>query len=271
MTETSDVPTSPTTVPHVGLQRRALITAGASGIGAAIAKALVDAGARVHICDIDRERIARFQSECPAAGTSHCDVTDEAAVEVMVDEAVASLGGLDALVNNAGISGPTAPIDQTDSDAWSKTYDVNVHGTFYVTRAAVPHLREANGGSIVNVSSVAGRLGFPLRSAYVGSKWALIGLTKTWAMELGPSDIRVNALLPGLVTGPRIRSVIAARAAATGQSEEEIERGFLADVSLRRMVDASEIAGMVTYLLSPIARSISGQSISIDGNFEVIR
>jgi NAD(P)-dependent dehydrogenase (short-subunit alcohol dehydrogenase family) len=271
MPETSDAPTSQTSPSGRGLQRRVLITAGASGIGAAIAKALVEAGAHVHVCDIDLDQIARFESECAGVGTSHCDVTDEAAVASMVKEAAARLGGLDALVNNAGISGPTAPIDQTETDAWVKTYDLNVHGTFFVTRAAVPHLREAGGGSIINMSSVAGRLGFPLRSAYVGSKWALIGLTKTWAMELGPSDIRVNALLPGLVAGPRIRSVIAARSAATGQSEEEIERGFLADVSLRRMVDASEVAGMVAYLLSPAARSISGQSISIDGNFEVIR
>lgn len=233
--------------------------------------ALVASGAKVHVCDMDRDRVADFVSRCPEVSASLVDVTDEGAIAGMVADAAAALGGLDALINNAGISGPTAPIDRTDTDQWRMTYEVNVHGTFYVTRAAVPYIREAGGGSIINVSSVAGRLGFPLRSAYVGSKWALIGLTQTWAMELGPSDIRVNAILPGMVDGPRIRSVIAARAKATGQPENAIECGFLSDVSLRRMVGADEVAGAAVYLLSPIARSISGQSISVDGNFEVIR
>lgn len=251
--------------------RRVLITAGASGIGAAIAAGLIEAGARVHVCDIDGARIDEFRARHPSAGATLCDVADEAAVKAMVEAAASALGGLDGLVNNAGISGPTAAIEETDSAAWRRTYDINVHGTMYCTKAAVPHLRHAGGGSIINMSSVAGRLGFPLRSTYVGSKWALIGLTQTWAMELGPADIRVNALLPGLVEGPRIRAVIAARSAATGQSEADIEAGFLADVSLRRMVSPREVAAMAVFLFSGAGRSISGQSISIDGNFEVIR
>lgn len=251
--------------------RRVLVSAGASGIGAEIARALAEAGAHVQVCDINADRLATFAAERPEIGTALCDVSDEGAVARMVDAAAERLGGLDALVNNAGISGPTAPIEATDSAAWMRTYDVNVHGTFFCTRAAVPHLRRAGGGSIVNLSSVAGRLGFPLRSAYVGSKWAVIGLTKTWAMELGPADIRVNAILPGLVDGPRIRSVIQARAAATGKSEADVEAGFLADISLRRTVKPREIAALAIYLLSPQGRSVSGQTISLDGNFEVIR
>lgn len=251
--------------------RRVLVSAGASGIGAEIARTLAAAGARVHVCDVDADKLAAFGREQPAIGTALCDVANEGAVARMVDAAAENLGGLDALVNNAGISGPTAPIEATDTAAWLRTYDVNVHGTFFCTRAAVPHLRRAGGGSIINVSSVAGRLGFPLRSAYVGSKWGVIGLTKTWAMELGPADIRVNAILPGLVDGPRIRSVIAARAAATGKNEADIEAGFLADISLRRTVKPQEIAALAVYLLSPQGRSVSGQAISLDGNFEVIR
>lgn len=251
--------------------RRVLITAGASGIGAAIADALLSAGAAVHVCDIDAGQIAKFREAHPGAGATLCDVADEDQVDAMVAEAAATLGGLDGLINNAGISGQTGPIEATDTAAWRRTYDINVHGTMFCTRAAVPHLKRAGGGSIINMSSVAGRLGFPLRSPYVGSKWALIGLTQTWAMELGPADIRVNALLPGLVEGPRIQSVIAARARSTEQDEADILEGFLADISLRRMVHPDEIAAMAVYLFSPQGRSISGQSISIDGHFEVIR
>ncbi|VTU46035.1 SDR family oxidoreductase [Variovorax sp. PBL-E5] len=251
--------------------RRVVVTAGASGIGAEIASALIEAGAAVHVCDIDRGRLDAFAAAHPSVGVSLCDVADEAAVVRMVDEAAERLGRVDALVNNAGISGPTSPIELTPTDDWMRTYAINVHGSFFCTRAAVPHLRRAGGGSLVNIASVAGRLGFPLRSAYVGSKWALIGLTKTWAMELGPSDIGVNAILPGLVEGPRIRSVIAARSQATGRSEADIEAGFLADISLRRMVKSSEVAALAVYLLSPAGRNISGQTISVDGNFEVIR
>lgn len=251
--------------------RRVLITAGASGIGAAMAQAFAGAGARVHVCDMDQARIDEFLDANPGITATRCDVTDEAGVREMVEEAADRLGGLDALVNNAGISGPTAPLDETETPIWMQTYAVNVHGTFFTTRAALPHLRAANGASIINMSSVAGRLGFPLRSAYVGSKWALIGLTKTWAMEFGPQNIRVNALLPGLVEGPRIRAVIAARSAATGQPPDKILEGFLRDISLRRMVTPTEVANMALYLLSPLGMGISGEAISIDGHFEVIR
>lgn len=251
--------------------RRVLITAGASGIGAEIARTLASAGAHVYVCDNDQRRIDEFLAANPRATATLCDVTDETQVRSMVEDAVRALGGMDGLINNAGISGPTVPLDATDTQAWMQTYAVNVHGTFFTTRAALPHLRAANGASIINMSSVAGRLGFPLRSAYVGSKWALIGLTKTWAMEFGPCNIRVNALLPGLVEGPRIRAVIAARAAATGATPADVEAGFLRDISLRRMVTPAEVANMALYLLSSLGAGISGQAISIDGNFEVIR
>jgi NAD(P)-dependent dehydrogenase (short-subunit alcohol dehydrogenase family) len=221
--------------------RRVLITAGASGIGAAMAQAFAGAGARVHVCDMDQARIDEFLDANPGITATRCDVTDEAGVREM------------------------------ETPIWMQTYAVNVHGTFFTTRAALPHLRAANGASIINMSSVAGRLGFPLRSAYVGSKWALIGLTKTWAMEFGPQNIRVNALLPGLVEGPRIRAVIAARSAATGQPPDKILEGFLRDISLRRMVTPTEVANMALYLLSPLGMGISGEAISIDGHFEVIR
>lgn len=251
--------------------RHVLVTAAGSGIGAQIARTLLSYGARVHICDRDRGVLDAFCKETPNATASLADVSLEADAERLVAEASAAMGGLDALVNNAGIAGPTAPIEDISLAEWRATYDVNVQGAFLCSRASVPRFKAAGGGSIVNMASVAGRLGYPLRAAYASSKWALIGLTKTLAMELGPSDIRVNAILPGMVTGPRLDNVVAARAHAEGRTEDEVRAGFLSNVSLRRAITPIEVAGLVAYLLSPLGRSLSGQAISLDGNVEIAR
>ncbi|MCO5090883.1 SDR family oxidoreductase [Bosea sp. (in: a-proteobacteria)] len=251
--------------------RRVLVTAAASGIGAEIAKGLAAAGARVHVCDIDEDRIAAFTRSAPGISASVADVSKEDDVARLVQDASRAMGGIDSLINNAGVAGPTSAIEDIGFSDWLSTYAVNVNGTFLCTRAVVPLLKAAGGGSIVNMASVAGRLGYPLRSAYSSSKWAVVGLTKTLAMELGPSDIRVNAILPGMVEGPRLNQVIAARALAKSKSEAEVEAEFLSAVSLRRAVTVQEVAAMVIYLLSPIGRSVSGQAISLDGNVEVAR
>ena len=252
-----------------GMQgKRVLVTAGAQGIGLAIAEAFSAAGAQVHICDVNDEFLASAGRLLPGADQSRCDVADEAQVDAMFAELKARWGTLDVLVNNAGIAGPTSKLEETSLADWNQTIAVNLTGTFLCARRAVPLLKAAGGGSIVNLSSAAGRLGFPLRTPYSASKFGVIGLTETWAMELGPSNIRVNAILPGIVAGERQERVIAAKAASYGIPHEQMRQQLLAKVSLRKMVSARDIANQILFICSPAGASISGQSLSVCGNVE---
>lgn len=245
---------------------RVLVTAGAKGIGRSIALNFAAAGARVFVCDVDATALQAFRSEAPEIGSSLADVSQPSEVATMFSEATDYLGGLDVLVNNAGISGPTANVEDLSIDDWNRTIAVDLNGVFYCTRIAVPKLKAAGGGSIVNLSSIAGRLGYPLRSHYSAAKWGVIGLTKSLAIELGPNKIRVNAILPGVVEGERVRSVVEARAAARGLSFDEAMKQFVAPISLRHMVSAQEIADMALFLATSAGRSISGQAISVCGD-----
>jgi NAD(P)-dependent dehydrogenase (short-subunit alcohol dehydrogenase family) len=248
--------------------KRVLVTAGAQGIGFAITEGFVAAGAQVHICDINEAFLADASTRLPSVSQSRTDVANAAQVDAMFDALKARWGVLDVLVNNAGIAGPTAKVEETDLAAWEQTIAVNLTGPFLCTRRGVPLLKAAGGGSIVNLSSAAGRLGFPLRSPYSASKFGVIGLTKTWAMELGPAGIRVNAILPGIVAGERQERVIAAKAASYGIGHEAMRQQLLAKVSLRKMVTAQDIANQILFICSPAGASISGQSLSVCGNVE---
>lgn len=250
---------------------RVLVTAGATGIGRAFAETFADAGARVYTCDIDGDALAAFRAARPAIGGMVADVAVAAQVDAMFDAAAAHLGGLDVLINNAGIAGPTAPVESISVADWDRTIAVDLNSMFYCTRRAVPLLKAAGGGSIVNLSSVAGRLGFRLRTPYSAAKWAVVGFTKSLAIELGPSNIRVNAIQPGIVQGARIERVIKAKAEALGLTEEAFEQEWLSAVSLRRMVTAQDIANMALFLTTPAGASISGQALSVCGNVEYLR
>ena len=179
-----------------------------------------------------------------------------------------SFGGLEILVNNAGIAGPTAPVEEIDPDEWRRSVGVNLNGAFYCTRLATPLLKNSPKASIINISSVAGRLGFARRLPYASTKWAMIGFTESLAKELGPSGIRVNALLPGIVEGPRIEGVFQARAESEGVPYEEVRDRVLNNVSMKRMVSAGDVAEMAVFLCSEAGKNISGQSISVCGNVE---
>lgn len=254
--------------PRSGL--RVLVTAGASGIGAAIARGFIEAGARVMICDIDAQALAGFAERHPGVITSVADVADEAAVARLFDELTATLGGLDVLVNNAGIAGPTGPIETLEVDDIRRTLDVDLVSQFLVVRRAVPLLRQGGEGAVINISSVAGRLGYALRTPYAAAKWGVVGFTASLAKELGPEGIRVNAILPGFTRGPRIERVFADRAAAAGLSAKEIETDYVKQISLRRMVEPDDVAAMALFLCSPAGANISGQAISVCGNVENI-
>ncbi len=249
--------------------QRVIVTAGAAGIGRAIVATLVEAGARVHTCDVDAEGLA----ECGRAlgvGTTLADVSEESAVDRLFGEAAQVLGGLDVLVNNAGIAGPTGAVEKIDPAEWRRCIDVDLTGQFLCARRAVPLLKRAGGGAIINMSSAAGRHGYAYRTPYSAAKWGVIGLTQSLAKELGPAGIAVNAILPGIVKGPRIEAVIGARAAELGLPYAEMERQYLEKVSLRRMVTAEDVAHMVLFLVSPLGRNVSGQPIGVCGNVETL-
>jgi len=250
---------------------RAIVTAGAGGIGLVIAETILKAGGRVHVCDVDDAALAKARQDLPGIGATRADVAEPEDVDKLFAEAQATLGGLDALINNAGIAGPTLPIEEIEPKDWNRTLAINLTGQYLCARRAVPMLKAAGGGSIVMMSSAAGRFGYPLRSPYAASKWATIGLTETLAMELGEHKIRVNAICPGIVQGPRIDAVIGAKANARGVAFEEMRETYLNLSSLHTMVSAQDIANMALYLVSDVGRTISGQALSIDGNLETLR
>ena len=248
--------------------QRALVTGAGSGIGKVMAQHFKKAGARIWICDADTNNLEQSLKENPHWNGTPCDVSDENQVDQLFKEMSDSFGGLEILVNNAGIAGPTAPVEEIDPGEWRRSVGVNLNGAFYCTRLATPLLKNSPKASIINISSVAGRLGFARRLPYASTKWAMIGFTESLAKELGPSGIRVNALLPGIVEGPRIEGVFHARAESEGVPYEEVRDRVLNNVSMKRMVSAGDVAEMAVFLCSEAGKNISGQSISVCGNVE---
>jgi len=244
--------------------RRVLVTAGAAGIGLAIATSFKSLGADVFVTDIDPVVVDNAKAAGFVAAVS--DVSDEDQVRTLMTSVVDNLGGLDVLVNNAGVAGPTGPVDSLDSDAWKATFDVNIHGQFFCVKHTLPLLRKSSEASIINMSSAAGRLGMAGRSPYSASKWAVIGFTKSLAIELGAEGIRVNAICPGAVDGPRIDAVIAAKADMVGRPVDEVAALYRGQSSLGRLIDATDIANMAVFLSSGLARNVNGQAMAVDGN-----
>ncbi len=245
-----------------------LITAGAGGIGYAIAAAFGGAGAGVHVVDVDGAAVAAARAAHPAWLASVADVADEGAVAGVFAAHLQRFGGIDVLVNGAGIAGPTALLEEISAADWRRCLAVNLDAAFLCCRAAIPDMRRRGRGVIINISSTAGWHGYPLRAPYAASKWALLGLTKSIAMELGPAGIRVNAICPGSVDGERMGRVIAAEAARKGVDEAEIRRMYTMSASLRTFVNASDIADAALFLASPGAAKITGQTLNVDGNLE---
>lgn len=250
--------------------QRVVITAGAGGIGFAIADTLSKLGARIVICDVSDEALKTATGRIGLEAAVKADVSSEADVDRLFDAAADRLGGLDALINNAGIAGPTGGVDEISPEDWRRCLDIGLTGQFLCARRAVPMLKAAGGGSIVSMSSAAGRHGYAYRSPYSAMKFGVIGFTQSLAKELGPHGIRVNAILPGIIEGPRIESVISARAKQVGVSYEEMEGRYLQNISLRRMTSPYDVASMVAFLLSDAGINISGQSLGVDGNVETL-
>ncbi len=248
------------------MPQKVLITAGAAGIGREFARAFAATGAKVFVCDIDDKALAALAGEIPGLIARRCDMSKRAEIEALVPEAVAALGGLDVLINNAGIAGLTLPVEQYPPDDWDKVVAVNLTAMFDVSRLAIPHLKQSKAGCIINMSSIAGRYGFANRSPYAATKWGVIGFTKTLAMELGPHGIRANAIAPGAVEGDRILRVFRGRAQISGRTMDEVQKEAFAAQSIDGFIDPKDIAQLAVFLASDAAKSISGQVIPIDND-----
>ena len=244
---------------------RVLITAGAGGIGRVMARTFSEHGAKVHICDVDEKALASTRKQLPAVSQTLADVARLEDVEHLFAEVKKFLGGLDVLINNAGIAGPTAKVEDIRPEDWERCIAVDLNGMFYCTRKAMPLIKAAGGGSIINLSSAAGRLAFPMRTPYAAAKWAVVGFTESLAAEAGPDKVRVNCIQPGIVEGERIDRVIEAKAKGLKLSEEEVRKRMVAGVSLETTVTGQDIANMALYLATAPGRHISGQAISVCG------
>lgn len=247
---------------------RVMVTAGAGGIGAVIVRSFAQAGARVHTCDLSAEALAALTASEPSVVGSVVDLADAAAIDTWCGDAIDDLGGVDVLVNNAGIAGPTANVEDVTLEQWRQCIAIDLDSHFLTSRVVVPVMKQQRAGSIINMSSTAGQLGYGRRSPYAAAKWAVIGLTKSLAIEVGRYGVRVNAICPGAVRGDRMDQVIAAEAAARGVDAVTVEAEYAASQSIARFVDPQEIADMALFLGSPQSQMVSGQAIAVDGHTE---
>ena len=249
--------------------KKIIISAGASGIGWATAKVCLAKGANVYICDNDIKNINKIKKN-PLNNKRlfihECDASEEYDVEDFFSKIKKKTRKIDALINNVGVAGPTGNIEKLSSEDWEKTLKINVISHFYFTKLAIPMLKKNRGGSIINISSGAGIMGFPLRSPYAASKWAVVGMTKTLAMELGKFKIRVNAICPGTIKGNRMTRVIKDKANFLKESKKKIEKEFISMASMNSWIYEADIGKMCYFLISDDAERISGQTIGVDGN-----
>lgn len=248
--------------------RRVIITAAAAGIGRSIAAAFIDRGDRVHVCDVDADALTAFRAEFPQAVATQVDLADGAAIDAWLDAALADLGGIDVLVNNAGTKGPTAFIEDVDPADWQHCLAVSLDSHYRCTRRVAGLLKAQQSGCVINISSMAGVFGFGMRTPYAAAKWAIVGLTKSLAIEFGPHRVRCNCICPGTVRGDRMDRVIAAEAAHRGVTPAEVTTEYLQGQSIKRFVEPGEIADLALFLASPAAKMINGQAIGVDGNTE---
>ena len=251
--------------------KKIIISAGASGIGLATTKVCLSRGAYVYLCDIDNKSIKKLNRH-PLKNKRlfiyQCDASNEEQVSLFFDKIKKKTKRIDALINNVGVAGPTGSLEKLKSKDWENTLHVDVNSHFYFTKKAIPLIKRSKNGSIINISSTAGILGFPLRSPYAASKWAIIGVTKTLAMELGKFNIRVNAVCPGTIKGDRMKRVIRDKAKFTKVPSKSIEKDFISMSSMKQWILEEDIGKMCSFLISDDSSKVSGQVISVDGHTE---
>jgi NAD(P)-dependent dehydrogenase (short-subunit alcohol dehydrogenase family) len=248
--------------------KRAIVTGGGRGIGRATAERFLAADAKVHVCCVTGESLESVLADNPGLTGSLTDVGEAGQVARLFDDAAAQLGGLDVLVNNVGIGDPRAPIEEVTDAQWHRAFAVNVHGMFYCIKRAVPLMRTAGGGAIINISTASTRTGLPNRTPYIASKYAVEGMSDNLARELGPDKIRCNSILPGMINNPRGRRLVERIAEERGQNYAEAEAQYFSFVSTRSWIEPEEVADMAVFLAGDAARNISGQAIGVCGNME---
>jgi len=248
-----------------------IISAGASGIGLATAKICLSRGAFVYICDIDIKSLSKLNKnplKDKRLFTYKCDASNEDEVINFFKKIKKKTKKIDSLINNVGISGPTGTLDKLKSKDWEKTIQVDINSHFYFTKQAIPLIKKSKNGSIINISSTAGILGFPLRTPYAASKWAIVGITKSLAMELGKFNIRVNAVCPGTIKGKRMKRVIKEKAKFMKKNPKNIEKDFVSMSSMKKWIFEEDIGKMCAFLISEDSSKVSGQVIAVDGHTE---
>ena len=249
--------------------KKIIISAGASGIGWATTKVCLSKGATIFISDINKKylnKVKKHPLNKKKLFAYECDASNEDDVKNLFKQISKKTNKIDALINNIGVAGPTGTIEKLKSRDWEQTLKINVISHFYFTKLAIPMLKKNKGGSIINLSSGAGIMGFPLRSPYAASKWAVIGVTKTLAMELGKFKIRVNAICPGTIKGNRMVRVIRDKAKFLKVSKKLIEKDFISMASMNCWIHEEDIGKMCSFLISKDGERISGQAIPVDGN-----
>ena len=249
-------------------QQRVIVTAGGSGIGRAIVDQFVASGALVHTCDVQPDLLEEVIASSEAVSGTLADVGKPDDVEALIAEAVAQMGGVDVLVNNAGIGGPRAALEDVSYEDWDRTIQVNLNGMFYCIKNVAPHMKAQNSGCIVNISTASAKVALPMRSPYVASKVGVLGLSHTVAREYGPFGIRCNTILPGLIDNERGRNIVATQAKERGITHEEREAEFLEFISLKCWIDPAEVGDLAVFLASDAGRHITAQEIGMDGNVE---
>jgi len=251
--------------------RVAIVTGGGHGIGKAIAVTLAQHGAKLMICGRQQELLETAMREIEATGTeaamSITDVSDEAQVQALVSSTIQRFGRIDILINNAGVVGPTAPVSAVTRAEWDEVMAVNLTGAFLCAKAVIPHLIQQRSGKIVNISSIAGKLAYALRSPYAASKWGMLGLSQTLALELGPHNVQVNAVCPGPTAGDRMQSVISKRALELGLPEQDVAKLYVEGTALKRMVDPGHVAATVLFLASSDSDSITGEAWDVSAGY----
>ena len=251
--------------------KKIIISAGASGIGWATTKICLSRGAFVYICDLDIKSLNKIRKHSlnnKRLFSYNCDASNEEEVSNFFNQIKKKTNKIDALINNVGVAGPTGSLEKLNSKDWENTLHTDINSHFYFTKRAIPLIKKSKNGSIINISSTAGILGFPLRSPYAASKWAIIGITKTLAMELGKFNIRVNAVCPGTIKGDRMKRVIRDKAKFTKISRKSIEKDFISMSSMKQWILEDDIGKMCSFLISDDSSKISGQIISVDGHTE---
>jgi len=250
------------------MEKKVVVTGAGDSVGRLIAEQYQALGAKVHICDVRKDALDETLQANPGMKGTVTNVGREADVDNLFNEAFDWMGHVNILVNMVGIAGPTAPIEEISSELWRESIDVNLNSMFYCVRKVIPQMKKHREGSIVNFSTASTRTCLPNRSPYIVSKFGVEGLTRNLARELGPFNIRCNAILPGGINNERVNIILRRVAESEGKTVAQVKEEAMHFTSMRTLIELEELAKMVLFLTSDAAPHITGQLIGVDGNIE---